>query len=177
VNAFFVDSGLVYKGDPATEIGGLEHLEGKEVAILADGKVHPRRTVAGGKIYLDYPARVVFAGLPYRALGKTMRPEVGTRSGTMQGKVKIVSKVVLRLIQALGGMVGPDLDHLEPLIYREVADEADRPPPLWGVEEAEDLEADFQGYYETTGQVLIVHDEPLPFTVAAVMPRLMAMED
>ena len=28
-------------------ISGLSHLEGREVAILTDGSVHPRRTVAG----------------------------------------------------------------------------------------------------------------------------------
>ena len=39
----FVDSGLTYSGEPVTHISGLEHLEGKRSAILADGAVHPQR--------------------------------------------------------------------------------------------------------------------------------------
>jgi hypothetical protein len=40
-NQFFVDAGLSYDGEPTASVSGLEHLEGKTVAILADGNVMP----------------------------------------------------------------------------------------------------------------------------------------
>ncbi|MEW5725320.1 MAG: ubiquitin-activating E1 FCCH domain-containing protein, partial [Thermodesulfobacteriota bacterium] len=49
-------------------LSGLEHLAGEEAAILADGAVHPSRTVtSGGALTLDYPAAVAHAGLPYQS--------------------------------------------------------------------------------------------------------------
>lgn len=43
---------------------GLDHLEGKTVAILSDGNVVEPRVVSGGSITLDFPGGVVHAGLP-----------------------------------------------------------------------------------------------------------------
>ena len=47
-DAFFVDSGLTYRGAEASTISGLGHLEGQTVSILADGAVHPQRVVTSG---------------------------------------------------------------------------------------------------------------------------------
>src|SRR5690606_16768962 len=47
-DCFFVDSGLTYDGAATDTVRGLYHLEGEEVAILADGAVHPSVTVTNG---------------------------------------------------------------------------------------------------------------------------------
>jgi hypothetical protein len=60
----------------ATVFQGLEHLEGKEVAILADGQVLPRQVVTGGQIELDNSYGLVHIGLPYNSDFKTLPLEV-----------------------------------------------------------------------------------------------------
>ena len=57
-------------------ISGLSHLEGKTVSVYADGAVQPDRTVSGGSITLEYPARNVLAGLRYTSTLKPMKIEI-----------------------------------------------------------------------------------------------------
>lgn len=87
-DALYVDSALyVDKGEddqPATNISGLEHLEGRSVNVLADGSVYIGRTVSGGKIALDTPARRVRIGLPYDAAITTLDLEL-TGQQTLRG--------------------------------------------------------------------------------------------
>ena len=65
--AWFVDCGLQYSGSPATEISGLDHLNGATVSILADGSVQPQQVVVNGTITLQNAASLVTAGLGYVA--------------------------------------------------------------------------------------------------------------
>lgn len=60
---WFVDSGLQYDGAPATVFAGLDHVEGEELQILADGAVRAPKIVVGGQITLDRPASKVTVGL------------------------------------------------------------------------------------------------------------------
>ena len=81
-DAFFVDSGLTYSGSATTTISGINHLEGEEVAILADGATHANKTVTDGKITLDRSASVVHLGYNYTSLVETLRLEAGGNDGT-----------------------------------------------------------------------------------------------
>ena len=51
-DAFFLDSGLTAEGVSMTTISGLDHLEGKTVAVLADGAVRSNKIVNSGSITL-----------------------------------------------------------------------------------------------------------------------------
>lgn len=64
-NMWFVDDGKQFTGTDMTTITGLEHLEGEEVAILADGAKVANKTVASGQITLDVAADNVIVGRPY----------------------------------------------------------------------------------------------------------------
>ena len=73
---------------------GLAHLAGQTVAILADNRVHPRRTVASdGTITLDAPANSVEAGLPYTHDIAPMPPNASNAMGTSHA-------IRVRLIEA-----------------------------------------------------------------------------
>ncbi|MGH6900770.1 MAG: hypothetical protein ACREJ5_30160 [Geminicoccaceae bacterium] len=62
-----VDAGLrLSQSPPALVWTGLGHLEGQEVALVADGLVLERTTVSGGQVVLDAPASELAVGLPYR---------------------------------------------------------------------------------------------------------------
>lgn len=171
-DAFFVDSGLTYDGLPTMVISGLGHLEGKEVAVWASGAEHPRRTVVGGQISLNYAASKAQVGLPIISTFKSVPLEAGQEEGTAQGKPKVVDKVVLRLVQSIGGQVGPDLDSLEPIHYRQMADLLDTAVPLFD----DDVEIDYRGWTDSRGQLTIVHDSPGPMTICAIIPRLTTYE-
>lgn len=168
-DAFFVDSGLTYDGAPATIISGLGHLEGQTVQVLADGSTHPDRVVTGGSITLQREASVVQAGLAYTTRLKPMRIEAGAEAGTAQGRIKRITRMTLRLLDTLGGRMGPDDDHLDEILYRSSADPMDGPP---AVLTGDTDEMGWPGGYETNGDIIITQPQPLPMTVVAIMPTL-----
>ncbi len=65
-DTLLVDSGRrLSSPEPSQLWDGFDHLEGQEVAVVADGRVVEATTVTGGAIMLAAPARTVVAGLPY----------------------------------------------------------------------------------------------------------------
>jgi len=166
--AFFVDSGLTYSGQPADVISNLHNMENRTVAILADGAVHPDRLVTDGKVTLDDEYSVVSIGLPYTATLKTNRIEAGGTIGTAQGRIKRISKVIVRLLDTLGLKLGPSTSKLETVSFRKASDPMDAPPPPF----TGDKDINWRGGYETEGSIMIVSDQPLPATIVALMPEL-----
>lgn len=62
----YVDAGLTgHEEMPKSTWGGLAHLEGRTVNILADGAVHQALTVTGGTVTLNHPVNNVQVGLSY----------------------------------------------------------------------------------------------------------------
>lgn len=96
------DSAVIYQGSPATTIGGLAHLEGEEVAILADGSPVPRKTVTGGEVTLDAPASTVVAGLPYVCTLQPTPLETNDPASLSKVAVKGLFRVDLLLWKSLG---------------------------------------------------------------------------
>ncbi len=108
-NAFCVDSGLSYNGAPATVISGLGHLEGEEVAVLADGNEVTGLTVSTGSITLSREASVVHVGLAYTPAIELL--DIDTPGMTsLRGREVSVSRVVIEVESSRGGFVGPKLD-------------------------------------------------------------------
>jgi hypothetical protein len=174
-DAFYVDCGLTYDGVPADDISGLDHLEGEEVQILADGATHPNRTVAAGAITLDREASVVHVGLACPARMVSHDLESGGPAGTSQGKPSRIYKVAVRFIDTLGGKIGmpnpsglslpSTLDEID---FRVPADPMDSAPPIFaGIKDMV-----FPGDWNNEKRVEILADQPLPMTVASIMPRL-----
>lgn len=164
---FYVDCGLTYSGALASIITGLGHLEGKEVAVFADGAVQPRRTVTAGQITLQTPAALVHVGLPYRARIKTVRYEGGNNQGTAQGKIKRVHRVGIRFLNTLGVKFGPNPEKLEVISFRQGNNPMNQSPPLF----TGDQVVLFPGDYDKNGQINIISDDPTPVTILAIMPE------
>lgn len=99
---WYVDCGLLYEGEPARELRGLEYLEGFTVTVLADGAAHPDRLVENGRISLAAPASRAIVGLSYPWAIAPMRLEGLSPRGTMQGKRTRLSEVAIRLYKSLG---------------------------------------------------------------------------
>ncbi|HEX5079180.1 MAG TPA: hypothetical protein VFV80_08515 [Geminicoccaceae bacterium] len=80
-DTLLVDSGRRFSSpQPGLVWEGLDHLEGQQVAVVADEQVVEPATVTGGAIMLGAPARTVVAGLPYTHIIEPM-PAVLTAGG------------------------------------------------------------------------------------------------
>lgn len=163
-DAFFVDSGLTYSGAPITTLSGLWHLEGKKVDVLTDGAVHPRRTVTGGAITLDYAASKVHVGLPITSDMRTLPLAIEGMQAVGQGTTKNVNKVHLRVSQSSVVKAGPDFLRLREYPARVVADPYGSPPALRDGELAISVDPS----WNQDGAVCVRQDLPLPLTVLSM---------
>jgi len=150
-----------------TTISGLSHLEGKTLAVLADGNVVDGLVVASGAITLTTPASRVHAGLPYLSDLETLDLELNLAAGTTQGKLLKVSNVQFRFLNSRGGWIGPDEDHLD-----EITQRTNEPmgSPI-------ELQSGFYkqpitGSYSEGGRVFFRQIDPLPVTILAVIPSV-----
>lgn len=163
-DAFFVDSGLTYEGQPVTTLSGLSHLEGKTVDILADGAVHPRRVVSGGSITLEYPASKVHVGLPITSDLRTLPLALEGAQAVGQGTIKNVNKVHLRVSQSSVVKAGPDFTRLREYPARAVSDPYGSPPALRDGE----LTLPIDPSWNQDAAVCVRQDLPLPLTVLSM---------
>jgi len=164
----FLDSQLEYDGSATTSITGLDHLEGQEVAVLADGATHPNKTVSSGSITLDRSSEKVKVGLPYTSLLQTMRLDAGSQDGTSQGRTKRIFDVTIRMYESIGVEVGPDLNNMERIPFRSSANPMDQGVSVF----TGDKEVEFRGNYETDGFVFVRQTQPLPLTILSLYPKL-----
>ena len=101
-----------------TTLSGLSHLEGEEVAILADGNVFPRQTVTAGAITLPNAVTRAIVGLPFSCNGKTL-PLIVPDAG-VEGKRKRIVAVSPRLINSRGLKMGDDYNRDYKRVIEEI---------------------------------------------------------
>jgi hypothetical protein len=152
---------------PKTEWTGLGHLEGRTVAVLADGAPRPSAVVSGGQIVLDSPASAVEAGLPY---AHEVEPLPPVHEGPPPvGPIRLV-KATFRVAatQALKVDVGRGWRELP---FRTLGDDLlDRPTaPFTGDKSVRGL-----GWRRDMSRPLwrIRQDAPLPFTLLSVTTEI-----
>lgn len=159
------DTGAVYK--EVTSVGGLEHLAGETVKVLANGSVHPDLVVTGGGgITLDNPASIVHVGLGYRSRFKSM-PLVPRVRMDMRGADVRVDTVLLQLNRTIGGSVGSDVG-LDLIVTRKPTDTENQPTPLFtGLHK--------QTIRQRTGEqvsVIVEIDDPTPLNLLSIISKL-----
>lgn len=176
---FFVDCGLTYDSTPATVITGLTHLIGRSVSILADGNVVPAQIVdANGAITLGIAASVVQAGLPYISDVETLKIEAADQRGTLQGRRVAIPEVTVRFWNSRGGYLGPvapagnGTDGLDPILQRNSDDLLETAIPL----QTADFKQSMDGGYDYGAHMFFRQTDPLPFTILAFLPSLVASE-
>lgn len=106
-DAWCVDCGIGYNGAPATNFSGAEFLAGLTVTGLADGVVIPPFVMpTNGDFTLATAASKVSVGLAYTCDLQTLPLDMG--DPTIQGKVKKINAVDLRVAETLGLKIGGD---------------------------------------------------------------------
>ena len=163
-DAFFVDCGGTYRGNPTTIVSGLTWLEGKTVSILADGAVLPQQIVSDGRVNLEVPASVVHVGLPYTSDLKTL-PCVLNDSSYGSARQKNVTKVYLRVYRSSGIQAGHSFDDIAMVEYKQrKAEQPGDPAELVTGE----IPLQLKPSWTDSGQICVRQEDPLPVTIQAV---------
>ena len=154
----------VRKTDPTefTIMDGLDHLEGREVAVTTNDAVHPNKVVSGGQIELDWPTVDCLAGLPYTAYMRTLPLDKGSREGSGQPYMKRYHGLLVTILESylpkINGVRPPTRHPATPMNQQE----APRTVRAGGVQLGWDTEA----------IVEIEQDLPLPCTVVSIAGEL-----
>jgi len=163
------------------QVPDLDHLEGEEVSVFADGFVvaNPNNesyevlTVTDGVLTLDRPYTVIHVGLPFTCDVETLN--IDTAQGeTLADKKKIISKVTVHVESSRGVFIGAeppsedDDDPLEGLTEYKTRNEEgyDDPPEL----ETGTIDVNIQPHWNSNGRVFIRQIDPIPLSVLAVAP-------
>jgi len=158
--------------DKVTTVAGLDHLEGKEVDILADGAVHPSKTVSAGSVTLESAAGKIHAGLKYSSVIETLKVAAGAARGTAVGQLKRIDGVSVVLLDSIGMKIGPDEATLDVVPFRSTADPMDAAVPLFTGEKF----VSFPGDVDTDTRIVIEQTQPLPLMVLGAAVHLKVEE-
>ena len=166
--SIFLDSSLSYDGRSsntrATELSGLEHLEGMTVGVLADGSVHSDCVVKEGKITLKHPSLLVRVGLRYTSEIKTLR--LSGPDGSLFGKKSLIRSVRILCRDSRGLWAGSDWEHLFEVKQRssESYGEAIALKSGW-------FELGIASNWTKEAQLCVCQKDPLPATILSIMPE------
>lgn len=160
---------------------GLDHLEGKDVAVFADGFVvaspnnesYEIMTVTGGALTLDQPYGVIHVGLPYFSDLETLDIDT-VNNETMVDKRRLIGKVVLQVNETRGLFIGqnaPSDDTVDPIenLYEAKIRE------LEGYDEPVDLltgvlDVLIGANWTGNGRVFVRQVDPIPASILSITP-------
>lgn len=164
-DAWHLDCALRYEGPPANTVLGLDHLEGEDVILYADGSDYPA-TVSGGEASLpnERTATKILVGLDVKARAKTLPPPVNARDGASMGRKIKITDARVSLFQTGSLRMGSDATMIdEQILYRE-GDPYDAPVPL----RTGTIDADFEMRWDEDGQIVFEVSGGKPATILAV---------
>lgn len=166
---------------PTSTVTGLGHLEGKSVAILADGSVVDNQVVVDGSITLPAEASQIFVGLPFTPQAQSLYTDLPGELGTAQGKRKRVYAVSVMVENSRGFSLGcnqPDAaaqpnqatvewSNMTEWKQRGANNSAGSALPLFtGI-----ARVNIKGGWNVRGQISIEQNYPLPLNITAMIPE------
>jgi len=178
VNDDFSDSHYVDAGEkrlftePTDTILELERFEGKEIAIFADGAIEPPVIVSNGNVKLQGKFKNIHLGLPIKSVFSHSNKQIPA-NGTSLGKKRRIEKVTLKLHKSLGGSVGTTEDEASELLHQRLGSYVlgSAPDPFTG-----EIDVTVSGNIDTKGDLIVTHNEPVPFTMLALVERVAILE-
>ena len=174
VDAWTVDAGLQYDGVPATSFTGGEHLAGETVTGLADGvKITPFVMPANGAFTLPSASKVTI-GLPFTCRLQTLPLDLGEPS--VQGKLKKVAAVVVRVADTLGLKIGSSFSRLvamKDLVVGNVSSMLVGQDSQVVTDLVDgDAKTIVDPTWTTPGQYCIEQSDPYPASILGVFPEI-----
>jgi len=150
---------------PVSVLSNLDHLEGQQVTILADGGVIGPKTVVNGSVDLEVLASRIICGLPYKSQLGTLYLDMGTPDA--QGRRKSIPAVTARVEASRGLKAGPTLNSLYEMKLE--------PSQIWGLGSSlitDDVRLVIGSWFNTKGQVFMEQSYPLPATILGIIPEV-----
>lgn len=149
-------------------LGGLDHLEGSLVDILADGALQPPKQVISGQVSISFKASRIHVGLNIVAQMQQLRLEAGAADGTSFGKTRRANRIGVMLRNTGGMKFGYDFEELDEMIFRTTGDEVGQAVPLFSGIQSEEAGAG----YDMDNRLCLEQSVPLPGTILAIMPQM-----
>lgn len=156
-----------YMADEPSKTISLPWLANQTVDVLADGRHIEDITLdENGEAELEVPCYYYIAGLKYETVIELPNIEIQLRDGTLQGRKKKVSSVILRLSNSLGGRVGINEDKTDIIKYDEsLAQEV----TLYSGEKNVTVPNVTTGGFNDWGRVVVTSDMPYPLSIASIV--------
>jgi hypothetical protein len=179
VNADNTESHYVDAGEsreyhtPTKTLTALQRFAGKKIRIFADGAAEPPVLVdEDGIAELQSEVTKVRIGLPYQSVFSPNTRQLPA-NGTSKGKKHRIEKVTLQLYKSIGGRAGTTEEKAEQLITQRLGNYVmgSAPEPFTG-----DIDVTVSGNIDTEGKLVILHDDPVPFTLLALVERVAILE-
>ncbi len=170
--SLFMDAALTGTAAmPSLTWSGLGHLEGKTVAVLADGVIRPDAVVTGGVVTLTTAATTVQIGLPFTHVVEPLPPNAVSAGG--QVRTARLVEVIFRLEDTAALRVDVGRDYRD-IPLRNVGEALDTPGPAI----SGDIRVRAFGWQRDGTQPLwrIEQASPLPFTLLSVATNIKVSE-
>lgn len=153
----------------------LHHLEGKEVAVLADGNVVEGITVTGGVVTLPEHASVVHIGLPYTSTLETL--DMAQPQGQTKAKSINVPRVFLTVQESRAVFVATNKYGSSGDLVADGFYEVKQRDPGLGYDAAIPAQTDIFEIVTNTawsnkGRIAIKQPKPLPITINCITPEI-----
>lgn len=172
--AYYVDAGVTYENPSSATFTGLDHLEGRTVAVCYNGQDYGRYVVAGGEVTVDNfeqagtpPNAYAHIGLAFSSTVQPMNLDVDVHTGVTKGIIKKVTGITLSFFDTLAckftdgsGRTGSTRE----IIFRDANNPFAETPLFTGDKQVRD----FPGDYGLQIPVILYTDGPLPLTVLSV---------
>lgn len=165
-DAWYLDCAIRYEGAPTTTVSGLSHLEGKMVAIFADGAREKDQVVVSGAVSLASGrlATKILVGLAFQSVARTLPSTLSVGDGSGLGRRKKVVNAMVDVMDTGSLRVGRDVASAEEIVLRNTQNNLGEAVPL------------ANGFYTARaatswtdkGEVTMVADGPFPATIRSL---------
>lgn len=170
------DCFVTYSGSATATLTGLDHLEGENVVVWADGRdfstgagsSQATYTVSGGSITLAETVSAAVIGLPYTATFKSAKLAYAAQQGTALTQKKRLDHLGLIMADThnYGLYYGDDEATLDPLPRVEGAEDVDA-DQVWETYDNDMIE--LAGRWDTDSRLFLKGYAPRPVTVMAAV--------
>ena len=162
----------IFIEDEEVDLFGLNHLEGKEVAIIADGSERERQVVTNGSVKISNYDNIVTVGLPIESVYIPQTMYFNSGNGMGVGDVQRIDSVTLMLWRSMGGKIGDKYNNLIPLYYRKTDERMDNPAPLFSGNKTTCVDFNNSTIEERGARLIIHNDSVFPMNILAIAPHI-----
>lgn len=179
-DAWCVDAGLQYIGTPQSSFSGAEHLAGLTCTGLSDGVIIPPFVMPlSGEFTIPQAGSKVTVGLGYTCQLQTLAIDI--EGASVQGKVKKIPAVDVRVNETLNLQIGSDFNHLvnmkDTILGNVSSMLTGQANQIVSGLYSGDARTQLDPTYTVPGQYCIQASDPYPASILGVFPEFVIGND